>query len=172
MGDGNGLAKPMHGLDRVREADGEVTIGVETTEAFAWCERCGCRAEPQARMWVHVRDLDWFGRSKRRRFQKRRWRCSVPLCSVSKSTAPHGFLGAQVAVTRRTGVKACWRVGDLARPVWQVVDRFGVCWDTVMNTVVVHATPLVDDPGRFGAVRQLGVDESSFFRANRYPRRT
>ena len=43
MGDGSGLAEAMLGLDGVRvtgvsEADGEVTIEVETTEAFAWCE--------------------------------------------------------------------------------------------------------------------------------------
>ncbi len=30
-----------------------------------------------------------------------------------------------------------------------------------------HGTPLVDDPDRVGAVRQLGVDETSFLAANR-----
>jgi hypothetical protein len=54
MGDGSGLAEAMLGLDGVRvtdvrEADGEVTIEVETTEAFAWCGTCGCRAESQVR---------------------------------------------------------------------------------------------------------------------------
>jgi transposase len=37
-----------------------------------------------------------------------------------------------------------------------------------MNAVVEHGTPLVDDPGRVGPVRQLGVDETSFLRANRW----
>ena len=42
MGDGSGLAVAMLGLDGVRvtgvcEADGEVTIEVETTEPRAWC---------------------------------------------------------------------------------------------------------------------------------------
>jgi hypothetical protein len=50
MGDASGLAEAMLGLDGVRvtdvsEADGEVTIEVETTEVRAWCQRCGCRAE-------------------------------------------------------------------------------------------------------------------------------
>jgi len=36
-----------------------------------------------------------------------------------------------------------------------------------MNAVVEHGTPLVDDPGRVGAVAQLGVDETSFLAANR-----
>ena len=72
MGDGSGLAETMLGLDGVRvtdvrEADGEVTIEVETTEvetteARAWCQRCGCRAESQDRMWVDIRDLECSGR--------------------------------------------------------------------------------------------------------------
>ena len=37
-----------------------------------------------------------------------------------------------------------------------------------MNAVVQHGTPLVDDPARVGAVRQLGVDETSFLAANRH----
>ena len=41
----------------------------------------------------------------------------------------------------------------------------GVCWWTVMNAVIEHGTPLVDDPGRIGALRQLGVDETSFLSA-------
>ena len=55
MVDGSGLAEAMLGLAGVgvigvSEADGEVTIEVETTEAGAWCERCACRAESQDRM--------------------------------------------------------------------------------------------------------------------------
>ena len=55
----------------------------------------------------------------------------------------------------------------MARPVSQVADEFGVCSQTIMNAVVEHGTPLVDDPARIGWVRQLGVDETSFLRANR-----
>ena len=36
-----------------------------------------------------------------------------------------------------------------------------------MNIVIEHGTSLVDDPGRIGLVRQLGVDETSFLAANR-----
>ena len=173
MGDGSGLAEAMLGLDGVRvtgvrEADGEVTIEVETTEARAWCQRCGCRAESQDRMWVDVRDLECFGRPTRLRIWKRRWRCREPLCSARTWTEPLEFLDAQVVLTRRTGAEACRRVGELARPVSQVADEFGVCWETVMNAVVEHGTPLVDDPDRIGRVRQLGVDETSFLRANRH----
>lgn len=77
MVDGSDLAEAMLGLDGVRvtgvcEVDGEVRIEVERTEAFAWCERCGCRAESQDRMWVDVRVLECFGRPTRLRIWKRR----------------------------------------------------------------------------------------------------
>jgi transposase len=45
--------------------------------------------------------------------------------------------------------------------------ELGVCWDTVMEAVREHGQPLVDDPGRVGAVTALGVDETTFLRANR-----
>ena len=173
MVDGSGLAEAMLGLAGVRvtdvvEADGEVTIEVETTESQAWCERCGCRAESQDRVWVDVRGLECFGRPTRLRIWKRRWRCRQLECSARTWTEPLEFLDAQVVLTRRTGAEACRRVGELARPVSQVADEFGVCWETIMNAVVEHGTALVDDPGRVGPVRQLGVDETSFLRANRH----
>ncbi|MGH9003273.1 MAG: hypothetical protein ACRDYV_09105 [Acidimicrobiia bacterium] len=37
-------------------------------------------------------------------------------------------------------------------------------WSTVMDAVVEHGSPLVEDPGRVGPVRQLGLDETSFLR--------
>ncbi len=114
MGDGSGLAEAMLGLDGVRvtgvsEADGEVTIEIETTESRAWCRRCGCRAESQDRMWVDVRDLECFGRPTRLRVWKRRWRCREPLCTARTWTEPLEFLDAQVVLTRRTGAEASLR---------------------------------------------------------------
>ncbi len=173
MGDGTGLAEVMLGLVGVRvnsvcEADGEMTIEVETTETRAWCSTCGSRAESQDRIWVDVGDLECFGRTTRLRVWKRRWRRRDGLCSARTWTEPLEFLDAQVVLTRRTGAEACRRVGALARPVSQIADELGVCWETTMNAVVEHGTPLVDDPGRVGRVRQLGVDETSFLRANRH----
>ena len=75
---------------------------------------------------------------------------------------------AQVVFTRRAGAEACRQVGENARSVSSVADELGVCWATVMNAVVEHGTPLVDDPGRVGPVAHLGVDETSFLAANRH----
>ena len=36
-----------------------------------------------------------------------------------------------------------------------------------MDAVVLHGTPLVDDPHRVGKVKALGIDETSFLSANR-----
>ena len=38
-------------------------------------------------------------------------------------------------------------IWSVSGPVSQVAGEFGVCWWTVMNAVIEHGTPLVDDPG-------------------------
>jgi transposase len=100
-------------------------------------------------------------------WRKRRWRCRERLCDAKTWTERCEHVDAQAVITRRAGMEACRQVGELARPVSRVADEFGVCWWTVMNAVIEHGTPLVDDPDRVGAVRQLGVDETSFLKANR-----
>jgi hypothetical protein len=43
---------------------------------------------------------------------------------------------------------------------------FGVGWHTAMAAVVEHGTPLVEDPARLDGVRSIGLDETTFLRAN------
>ncbi len=172
MSDGIGLAEVLLGLPGFRvldvvEHDAEVVIRVETTATRAFCRSCGVRAEPQDRMRVDVRDLACFGRPARLVWSKRRWRCRERLCAARTWTEASEHVDAQAVLTRRAGVEACRQVGENARPVSQLADELGVCWWTIMNAVVEHGTPLVDDPDRIGAVRQLGVDETSFLAANR-----
>jgi transposase len=40
-----------------------------------------------------------------------------------------------------------------------------VGWSTAMAAVERHGRPLIDDPARIGAVRELGVDETAFVRS-------
>lgn len=75
-------------------------------------------------------------------------------------------MSARQVLTRRAGVEACRQVGANARPVASLARELGVSWWTVMDAVAEHGTPLVDDVGRVGPVRQLGVDETSFLAAN------
>jgi transposase len=172
VSDGIGLAEALLGLSgfrvlAVHESSDEVVITVETTAEFTGCARCGTRAEAHERKTVELRDLACFGRPARPVWRKRRWRCRDDACDAKTWTEVSEQVDAQAVITRRAGMEACRQVGELARPVSQVADEFGVCWWTVMNAVIEHGTPLVDDPDRVGRVRQLGVDETSFLRANR-----
>lgn len=170
MSDGIGLAEALLGLDGFRVLDvvegaDEVVVTVETVAAVVGCERCGVRAEAQDRTTIDIRDLACFGRPARLRWIKRRWRCVEADCDAKTWTERSEHVDAQVVLTRRAGAEACRQVGEEARPVARVARELGVCWWTVMNAVVEHGTPLVDDPRRVGAVRQLGVDETSFLSA-------
>lgn len=173
MSDGNGLAEAMLGLDGLRvlevtETADELTITVETTTVIVVCRRCGNRAEAHDRRPVDVRDLACFGRPVRLRVLKRRWRCVHPACDAKTWTEQHPALPPRQVMTHRAGFEAARQVGELARPVSQVADELGVCWDTVMTAVTTHGTPLVEDPDRVGDVASLGVDETSFLKANRH----
>ncbi|HYL52636.1 MAG TPA: ISL3 family transposase [Acidimicrobiia bacterium] len=172
MSDGIGLAEALLGLDgfrvlEVHESPDELVIGVETTATIAWCAACGARAEVHDRMPIEIRDLPCFGRPARLVWRKRRWRCREHACDAKTWTERSEHVDAQRIITRRAGREACRQVGEHARPVSKVADEFGVCWWTVMNAVVEHGTPLVDDPDRVGTVRQLGIDETSFLAATR-----
>ena len=125
------------------------------------------RAEAQDRMPIDIRDLACFGRPARLVWNKRRWRCTEADCEAKTWTEHSDHVDAQAVLTRRAGAEACRQVGADARAVATVAAELGVCWWTVMNAVIEHGTPLVDDPDRIGKVTQLGVDETSFLRANR-----
>lgn len=173
MSDGIGLAEALLGLPGFRvlavsEHHDELVVTVETVVEFTGCGACGTRAEVHERVPVEIRDLPCFGRPVRLVWRKRRWRCREALCDAKTWTERAEHVDTQAVVTRRAGMEACRQVGENARPVSGVADEFGVCWWTVMNAVIEHGTPLVDDPGRVAAVAQLGVDETSFLRANRW----
>jgi transposase len=172
MSDATGLADALLGLSGFRvlevvENPDELVITVETTATLVGCGECGVRAVAHERRAVPVRDLPCFGRPARLVWRKRRWRCAEVDCGSKTWTETSEHLDAQVVLTRRAGAEACRQVGELARPVSKVAEELGVCWWTVMNAVVEHGTPLVDDPTRVGRVRHLGVDETSFLKANR-----
>jgi len=171
MSDGSGLAEALLGLDGFRvleviETAVEVVITVETTAVVVGCPACGVRARAHDRMPVAVRDLACFGRPARVVWNKRRWRCADDDCETKTWTETSAVMSARALLTDRAAVEVCRQVGENARPVSQLAAELGVCWWTVMNAVIEHGAPLVDDPGRVGPVRALGVDETSFLAAN------
>jgi transposase len=175
MSDGTGLAEALLGLDGFRVLDvaedpDELVITIETVASVVGCEGCGVRAEAHDRKAIDIRDLTCFGRPVRLRWIKRRWRCVDPDCDARTWTERSVDFDAQAVLTRRAGAEACRQVGEEARAVSKVATELGVCWWTVMNAVIEHGTPLVDDPHRIGAVRQLGVDETTYLSAKpRHP---
>jgi len=172
MSDAIAPAEVLLGLDGYRvleviKTDAEVVIEIETTADRVGCSRCGLRATAQDRMPVECRDLPAFGRPARLMWAKRRWRCEEPACDAKTWTEASKQFSARCVLTNRAGVEACRQVGANARPVAQLADELGVCWWTVMAAVREHGEPLVDDPDRVGIVEKLGVDETSYLKANR-----
>ena len=170
MSDGTGLAEAMLGLDGFRvlavtNAGAEVVIDVETTATRAGCAQCGTRAEAQDRMVVEIRDLACFDRAARLVWRKRRWRCVDPDCEARTWTETSPHISARTVLTQRAGWEACRQVGANARPVTSLARELGVSWSTVMEAVVEHGTPLVEDPDRVGPVASLGIDETSYLKA-------
>ena len=93
---------------------------------------------------------------------KRRWCCADPDCEERTWTEGSPYAPSRAVLTVRAGAEATRQVGELALPIAVVAKELGVCWWTVMDAVVRHGTPLVEDPERVGWVRALGIDETSF----------
>jgi transposase len=172
MDDATGLAEALLGLDgfrvlAVEETTDELVVTVETTAEIVGCMTCGVRAEAKDRLRVDIRDLPCFGRPARLVWLKRRWRCADPDCTAKTWTEGSPHVASRAVLTMRAGMEATRQVGELALPIAVVARELGVCWWTVMDAVVLHSTPLVDDPHRVGPVRAMGIDETSFLSANR-----
>ena len=172
MVDATGVAEAMLGLDGfrvlgVQETDAEVVIEIETSADLVGCPGCGVVARAHGRMVVECRDLAAFGRPARLVWAKRRWRCEEAMCEVRTWTEESAAFSSRCLLTRRAAAECCRQVGRNARPVSQMADELGVCWDTVMDAVREHGEPMVDDPDRVGIVTALGVDETSWLSATK-----
>lgn len=173
MGDhGIGMVEALLGLDgfrvlEVTEDDHELIVRVETVVDVVTCEGCGRRAESQDRVDRAFRDLSCFGRPVRLEWWKRRWRCRFAECVAKTWTETSEHISTRTVLTKRAGWEMCRQVGANARPVAQLAREFGVEWWTVMNAVIEHGMPLVEDPDRVGTVTTLGLDETSFLKASR-----
>jgi transposase len=149
------------------EEDGVgLVVAVESGDRPVGCAGCGTRAQVKDRPEVAFGDLTSFGRPATLVWRKRRWSCPDEDCPVGSWTETNPQVAApRCGLTRRAGLWACRQVGQRARPVSSVADELGCSWWAVMSAVTVYGTPLVEDPDRTSGVEMLGVDETSFLKA-------
>lgn len=171
MIDGSSGATALLGMDGFVvgaqfERDGEVWVLVETTEVVVGCPGCGVRAVGNGRRAVKVRDLPVGDRPVVLVWRKRTWRCVEADCVVRSFSEEVDAIAARACLTERARAEICRRVGADGHSVAQVARAFGIGWHTAMAAVRDHGRPRVDHLSRIGAPTALGVDETSFLRAN------
>jgi transposase len=142
-----------------------ISIFVECCGERPVCTECGSDPVVKDRPEVHLVDLPIFGRSSRLVWKKYRWSCPNPTCDVGSWTeSDDRIASSRVAMTSRGGRWATEQVGRLGRTVNEIATELGCDWHTVNDAVISYGEALVDDPGRFGNVKALGLDEVLFAR--------
>ena len=170
--DGSSSATALLGMDGFVagaqiEANGEVWISVETTADVVGCVACGVRAVGNGRRTVRVRDLPAGDRPVVLVWRKRTWRCVEAACAVASFSEETDAIASRASLTERARAEICRRVGADGHSVAQLAAAFGVGWHTAMAAVRDHGRPRVDHLSRLGAPTALGLDETSFLKANR-----
>src|SRR5665213_145061 len=171
MSDGTDFDDTLLGLPGFRVTavtdDGEeLLVGIETTRRIAGCPACGVIARTKDRLRVLIRDLPAFGRRVRLIWSKRRFSCPEPECPQRTWTEHSDELPDRHVLSARAGRECTRAVGEEARSVASLARWLGVAWSTVMAAVRDYGTPLIDDPTRVNTVQSLGIDETSFLKAN------
>jgi len=155
----------------VDDGDLFLEIHVECRRLRPGCRRCGVLAHLKDQRIVTLVDLPCFGKPTRLAWHKRRWRCSEVDCpNGSWSEEDRRIAAPRFAITDRAGRWITEQVGRCARSVNEVARELGCDWHTVNDAVLAYGGALVDDPGRFGAVAALGLDEVLFVREGPFHR--
>jgi transposase len=150
--------------------DGELCVHIECRKRATFCEACGIEARLKERAVIALVDLPCFGRRTQLVWHKRRFSCPDEQCPRATWTEEDYRIGApRMAMTDRAGRWVTAQVGRSARTVSEVARELGCDWHTINDTVMAYGTALVDDdPGRYGPVTALGLDEVLFVRLGRY----
>ena len=147
-------------------------IAITTRAERPRCPGCGGAVWQHDRVDVELVDLPCFGRQTRLLWSKQRWRCPNSRCAVVTFVETDARIAdGRAAITDRAGRWATFQVGHHGRAVSEVADDLGCDWHTVMNAVVEHGRPLIDDPNRIGHVTAVGLDEVLFARLGRFRHR-
>ncbi|HEX4217417.1 MAG TPA: ISL3 family transposase [Acidimicrobiales bacterium] len=147
-------------LGVVDRAGDVLRVHIETRVVRTGCGECGVVARVKGRPMVELVDLPAFGRQTRLVWHKRRWSCLEESCTKASWTEKDTRIGAaRMALSDRAGRWVTEQVGRYGRTVNEIAVELGCDWHTVNDTVIAYGTPLVNDPGRFGVVEALGLDE-------------
>ena len=144
----------------VVETDVGLRVTIETRGDRPLCVGCGGAVKVKDRRDVEHADLPCFGLPTVLVWRKIRWECSIG-CGAKSSTETAAAIAApRQRLTDRAGRWATVQVGRRGRPVSDVASELGAGWDPVMDAVVGYGQVLIDDPGRFGDVEAIGLDET------------
>lgn len=155
------------------QPDGSLVMRIETLPVVVGCPTCGSIAQSKGRSPVELIDLECFGRATRTVWVKRRYVCVDQDCDQGTWTEVDDEIApSRTSMTTRAGRWVTAQVGRSARSVSEVAKELGCDWHTVNDTVVAYGQALIDkDPGRFGVVHALGLDEVLFARLGEFHER-
>ncbi|HMK63664.1 MAG TPA: ISL3 family transposase [Acidimicrobiales bacterium] len=148
-----------------------ISVHVATLAERPGCPTCGVLARVKDRDQVVLVDLPSYGRAMRLVWHKVRWCCPDPDCPMGSWTEEDRRIAApRMSITDRAGRWVSAQVGRCARSVAEVARELGCDWHTVNDAVLAYGEALVDEPGRYGEVEALGLDEVLFVRRGRFRR--
>ncbi|MBU1494179.1 MAG: ISL3 family transposase [Actinobacteria bacterium] len=152
----------------VFDAGDRLRVTIETRTQRPPCPRCAGAVVVKDRHLVELTDLPCFGSQAVLAWRKTRFGC-VGGCGSFTEHAPH-IAAPRLRITDRAARWATAQVGRHGRSVAEVAADLGCGWHTVMDAVLAYGQVLVDDPGRFGDVAALGLDETLRCRMGRWRR--
>lgn len=159
MDDTTSLTPVLVGLAGMRvlpaaDAAGELEMPIETAPGAVGCPGCwGGGAGEGPPPDVGAGPAQWWAPG-RAVLVETGMGVPRPGLPVRTWTETHPGIAARATLTERARTWAVHQVGSRDATVAGVARELGVAWWTVMNLVIAHGTPLVDDPARL-APREL-----------------
>lgn len=142
----------------VTDSGDRLRVTVETRGDRPSCPRCEAPVVVKDRDLVELTDLPCFGRPAVLVWRKLRFGCPAG-CGSFTEQAPE-IAAARLKLTDRAARWATVQVGRHGRSVSEVAWDLRCGWHPVMDAVAAYGQVLIDDPGRFGDVAALGLDET------------
>jgi transposase len=144
---------------RLDEAEGRLTLTVETDADVGGCPECGTVAVGHGRRVHTVGDTPCFGVPVRVRWLKRIWRCPEPACPKKTFSEVHEFAAPRTKLSARAVAWATDALEQDDTSVSALARHLGVDWGTLWDPVAAEARRRLAEPGRLEEIDALGVDE-------------